>query len=385
MSRSRLLASFVAAAALCAAASGSIPLRVVTLNVLNGVGAPGSAGAIALGKFLTTNDIDGPGPNSGLNPDIVVLEEVQSDADLFAFRDEFLPGFAVRMGGQRDPGGNHQVVLHRPDIVFRDLDEYTIGGPRPLVRVTLEVPGADRVLTLYACHFKCCGDAASIAQRRMNANEAGIAVFNDRALGLDLDDNGTRETPAGYSILLGDLNSNNNFDMTINGVFTHAGNQSPTGLLNLGIESLLGRTIGGAPILTTFPPSSRLDYICLDHLLADRFDVNLNGAFEQDELNAMGFVYYSGDDQGRLSNGDATATTNASDHRPVVFDLFLDGATCPGDTNGDGVVNFADLNTVLSEYGMTGPPGALAGDLNNDGVVDFGDLNIVLSNFGAVC
>jgi hypothetical protein len=52
-----------------------------------------------------------------------------------------------------------------------------------------------------------------------------------------------------------------------------------------------------------------------------------------------------------------------------------------GDTNGDGVVNFTDLNTVLAGFGQTGA--GLPGDLNGDGVVDFSDLNEVLTNFGA--
>jgi hypothetical protein len=51
-----------------------------------------------------------------------------------------------------------------------------------------------------------------------------------------------------------------------------------------------------------------------------------------------------------------------------------------GDTNGDGVVNFTDLNTVLSQFGQSGP--GLSGDTNDDGIVNFTDLNIVLSNFG---
>jgi hypothetical protein len=58
---------------------------------------------------------------------------------------------------------------------------------------------------------------------------------------------------------------------------------------------------------------------------------------------------------------------------------------CPGDTNGDGVVNFTDLNAVLSTFGMSGAPGFSGADVNNDGVVNFTDLNIVLSNFGNAC
>lgn len=55
----------------------------------------------------------------------------------------------------------------------------------------------------------------------------------------------------------------------------------------------------------------------------------------------------------------------------------------PGDTNADGIVNFADLNVVLSQFGMTGD--GMSGDVNADGVVNFADLNQVLTNFGAGC
>lgn len=51
-----------------------------------------------------------------------------------------------------------------------------------------------------------------------------------------------------------------------------------------------------------------------------------------------------------------------------------------GDVTKDGVVNFADLNTLLGQYNQTG---ALSADLNLDGVVNFADLNVVLSNFNS--
>ncbi|TVQ59025.1 MAG: hypothetical protein EA379_12115 [Phycisphaerales bacterium] len=43
---------------------------------------------------------------------------------------------------------------------------------------------------------------------------------------------------------------------------------------------------------------------------------------------------------------------------------------CPGDFNGDNVVDFADLSEVLGDFG---------------GAYDFNDLSLVLSNFGADC
>ncbi len=68
-------------------------------------------------------------------------------------------------------------------------------------------------------------------------------------------------------------------------------------------------------------------------------------------------------------------------------DVFLRdwGAPCAGDANGDGFINFADLNLVLANFGQTAPPGANPGDVNADGVVDFADLNLVLSFFGTAC
>jgi hypothetical protein len=58
---------------------------------------------------------------------------------------------------------------------------------------------------------------------------------------------------------------------------------------------------------------------------------------------------------------------------------------CPADANGDNIVNFADLNAVLSSFGATGAPGSLPADFNADGVVNFADLNAVLADFGATC
>ncbi|MGP1310258.1 MAG: hypothetical protein ACTS27_08685 [Phycisphaerales bacterium] len=56
---------------------------------------------------------------------------------------------------------------------------------------------------------------------------------------------------------------------------------------------------------------------------------------------------------------------------------------CPGDANDDGVVNFADLNTLLTNFGLFFP--GIGGDTNGDNTVDFLDLNNVLTAFGADC
>jgi len=55
-------------------------------------------------------------------------------------------------------------------------------------------------------------------------------------------------------------------------------------------------------------------------------------------------------------------------------------ATTPGDLNGDGVVNAADLSILLSNWNKTGSTAA-QGDLNGDGVVNAADLSILLSKW----
>jgi hypothetical protein len=55
----------------------------------------------------------------------------------------------------------------------------------------------------------------------------------------------------------------------------------------------------------------------------------------------------------------------------------------PGDVNGDGCVDDADLLAVLFAFGQTGS--GLPEDVNGDGVVDDADLLIVLFAFGQGC
>ncbi|MEQ8745783.1 C39 family peptidase [Pyruvatibacter sp.] len=57
---------------------------------------------------------------------------------------------------------------------------------------------------------------------------------------------------------------------------------------------------------------------------------------------------------------------------------------CPGDADGNGVVDFDDLNLVLAHWTNFVPPGQF-GDVTGDGFVDFDDLNLVLANWGNVC
>lgn len=63
---------------------------------------------------------------------------------------------------------------------------------------------------------------------------------------------------------------------------------------------------------------------------------------------------------------------------PALIDEVLN---CPGDANGDDLVNLDDLNLVLTNFGTNNEEG----DVDESGTVDLDDLNLVLTNFGVAC
>ena len=54
---------------------------------------------------------------------------------------------------------------------------------------------------------------------------------------------------------------------------------------------------------------------------------------------------------------------------------------CIADLNGDGLVDGADLTTLLGEWGGCGEEGCRA-DLDQDGLVDGADMTILLGSWG---
>ncbi|MCA9311538.1 MAG: hypothetical protein KDA21_10060 [Phycisphaerales bacterium] len=62
----------------------------------------------------------------------------------------------------------------------------------------------------------------------------------------------------------------------------------------------------------------------------------------------------------------------------------LPDEACRGDLTGDGVVNFDDLNQLLTYWASPGSTFS-QGDLDGNGTVDFEDLNAVLETWAASC
>lgn len=60
-------------------------------------------------------------------------------------------------------------------------------------------------------------------------------------------------------------------------------------------------------------------------------------------------------------------------------------SNCPGDLNGDALVDLSDLTALLAHFGISGVATLRDGDLDGDHDVDLSDLTVLLSNFGTSC
>jgi hypothetical protein len=61
------------------------------------------------------------------------------------------------------------------------------------------------------------------------------------------------------------------------------------------------------------------------------------------------------------------------------YSVMIERAECTGDLDGSGVIDGADLGTLLGAWGSAGSPA----DLDGDGTVGGADLGVMLGNWGA--
>jgi hypothetical protein len=141
---------------------------------------------------------------------------------------------------------------------------------------------------------------------------------------------------------------------------------------------------GPFSIALYFPPAVFAD----GNLMADFIQWNIGGADNtiaderSDEAQAGGVWT---DQSAWVST---TANTETITLKAASAGLILHGPTdyetteapgIPGDINGDGVVDTADLGILIGVFG-TNTPGA---DINGDMIVDTADLGILIGNFGS--
>jgi hypothetical protein len=64
----------------------------------------------------------------------------------------------------------------------------------------------------------------------------------------------------------------------------------------------------------------------------------------------------------------------------------LQGCPCPADLNNDGLIDSADLGTLLADFGCdSGPGGYCLADIDGDGDTDQADLGALLRAFDSSC
>ncbi len=134
----------------------------------------------------------------------------------------------------------------------------------------------------------------------------------------------------------------------------------------LGADGIVGTTDDDLTLMSGSPAIDAGDNTALP---SDAFDLD-------DDADTAEAIPFDLAGNGRVSGGSGVVDLGA-------YEVQSGAEPCVGDTNGDNVVNFADLNAVLSAFGQTGM--GLAADVNGDGTVNFGDLNTVLSAFGDEC
>ena len=126
----------------------------------------------------------------------------------------------------------------------------------------------------------------------------------------------------------------------------------------------------GMEVLIQFPPaSSGLENIELDLAGGKMYWVDEITAVEKGVWRAN----LDGSDPVRIYESPSGWNAGA-------ITLLLHGS-CPGDLNGDGIVDLADLGILLADFGCVAP-GPCPGDLDGDGDTDLADLGILLADFG---
>lgn len=135
------------------------------------------------------------------------------------------------------------------------------------------------------------------------------------------------------------------------------------------------RTAADADLFMEAPVASTYGFG--DHI-APLADFDMDGTVD---LRVRGW-YLDGQGQPNTRTYVVSGSTGVILHVVVGNDPFDPWADQPGDVNGDGEVNEADLAIIQANLGLEGDLPVSDGDLNADGVVDGADYQIALDHHG---
>lgn len=277
------------------------------------------------------------------------------------------------------------------DIPFVAGVDYAAGGDggiRGFQFVEIDLPNDVYAgdLVMGGAHLKAGGSGSDVIQRREAAQNVAYFIdhfYNGAGTGMPDPDNAISDNPPAMTVL------GPNTPVIIGGDWNEDeltnGNKGPAEWLTRaqltggadgtdrdGSDAMFDSAVD--PLTGsrgTFGNSSKLDYLGWQDSVAslahawvfNTASVNSQTA-PPEILSFPGFA-------GSLSGA-------ASDHRPVIADFELATVSpCPADLDGDGVVDGADLASLLASWNGSG-----SADLNGDGVVDGADLAAMLAAWG---
>jgi len=143
----------------------------------------------------------------------------------------------------------------------------------------------------------------------------------------------------------------------------------------------------GQPVVCRVNTSNTLDDPDYD-LVRYTYEWRVNGAVVRSITHAGQSDVVPGDTAGAGQSLSCSVVAGDGTYQrtPVSVAVTVGGPLpCPGDANGDRVVDFDDIISALGNWLANYAPGTGPGDANSDGVVDFDDIIAVLGAWLAPC
>ncbi len=292
------------------------------------------------------------------------------DPDIVCFQEEYNSNTTsvrsfIEQADPRDDGAAWNVVKNNDCVVASPYALITIpANSTKYAAAIVDAPGG--AVAVFTNHPKCCGHfGSSEDNQRIDEMADLIAVIDDLRAGT----------------LGGALQPHADAPVVLVGDWNLVGSRTPLTMVEdpagpdlreVAMAPLAGNSVatwrGGSTGPGSFLPGR------LDLLTVQRADVRVHKAFTLDTAllapSTLAGLGLQADD------------SDGSDHLLLVADLSI---LCPGDVNGDDVVDVFDFADLASGFGAAPDATRAQGDLNADGVVDVFDFSDLASLFGTAC